>query len=125
MYKYRELGALGAGTYGTVMRCLDITNGRTVAVKRLHDTMTGLKSAHDRRHCEMMVREISLLQAFDDNHVVPMIEAFRHHGHIHMVFPMMRCNLYRYLELNGGALTVDATKECVYQVSILLCDFYY
>ncbi|XP_022161581.1 cyclin-dependent kinase-like 2 [Myzus persicae] len=68
--------------------------------------MTGCRSAQDRRHCEMMVREICLLQALNDDHVVPMIEAFRHQGHVHMVFPLMRCNLYRYLELNGGSLTI-------------------
>lgn len=118
MYKYRELGSAGAGTYGAVMKCLDVTNGQSVAVKRLHDTMTGRRGAHDHRHCEMMVREICLLRALNDDHVVPLIEAFRHQGHVHMVFPLMRCNLYRYLELNNGALTVDATKKCVYQVSI-------
>lgn len=118
MYKYRELGTAGAGTYGTVMKCLDMTNGQSVAVKRLRYTMTEHQGAQYHRHCEMLVREICLLRALNDDHVVPMIEAFRHHGHIHIVFPLMRYNLYKYLELNGGALTIDATKECVYQVSI-------
>lgn len=118
MYKYRELGAIGAGTYGTVSKCLDVTNGQVVAVKKLRNTMNGRRGASYRRYCEMMVREICLLRALNDDHVVSMIETFRHNGHIHMVFPLMRYNLYRHLELNGGSLTVDDTKECIYQVSI-------
>lgn len=67
MNKYRELGSAGAGTYGTVMKCLDITNGQSVAVKRLRDTMTGRRGAYDQRYCEMMVREICLLRALNDD----------------------------------------------------------
>jgi len=112
------MGSVGAGTYGTVMKCFNVTNGQVVAVKRLRDSMAGRQGARQRRCCEMMVREICLLQALNNDHVVSMIETFRHKGYVHMVFPLMRYNLYKYLELNGGALTINATKACIYQVSI-------
>ncbi|XP_025207209.1 probable cell division protein kinase ECU08_0230 [Melanaphis sacchari] len=73
--------------------------------------MTGHQDAHNHRYSEMMVREICLLRIFNDDHIVSMIEAFRYNGLVHIVFPLMRCNLYRYLELNGGALTIDVTKK--------------
>lgn len=110
MDKYTVVGEMGQGTYGTVSECVDDTTGRTVAVKKLRNPI------YDSRHCEMIVREISILRKLSDDHVVPMVGAFRHRGLVHMVFPIMWCNLYKYLELNGGALTVDRTRECMFQV---------
>lgn len=111
MDRYAAVGALGEGTYGTVAECVDGTTGRAVAVKRMRNTM------RDGRHREMAVREVATLRRLDHDHVVPMVDAFRHRGRVHMVFPFMRCNLYAYLqEQNGGALTADEAKGCVYQV---------
>lgn len=111
MDRYAAVGAVGEGTYGTVAECVDGTTGRAVAVKRMRNSL------RDRRHCEMVVREMATLRRLDHDHVVPMIDAFRHRGRVHMVFPFMRRNLYAYLqEQNGGALTVDEARGCVYQV---------
>lgn len=111
MDKYTTLNIVGEGTYGMVMKCVDKTTGLPVAMKILRHRM----NSHS-FYCKMIVREISLLQMLKHEHVVQIIEAFRDDGYVYMVFPFMQCNLYNYLEQNGGALTVDCTKECMYQV---------
>lgn len=112
MDKYTVLSTLGKGTYGMVAKCLDKSTGLLVAIKKLKNSLY-------RNHyfSEMIVREISLLRLLSNEHVVPIIDAIRVSGYIYMVFPLMQCNLYTYLEQNGGILTVDHTKECMYQVS--------
>lgn len=114
MDNYIKLSIVGEGTYGIVMKCLNKSTGLPVAVKKLRNTI----HSHS-YYCEMIVREISLLKMLSHEHVVLMIEAFRDHGYIYMVFPFMLCNLYKHLEQNGGVLTVDCTKECMYQVFII------
>uniref|UniRef100_A0A2S2QRV1 Cyclin-dependent kinase-like 5 n=1 Tax=Sipha flava TaxID=143950 RepID=A0A2S2QRV1_9HEMI len=110
MERYQMLGIVGEGSFGVVAKCLNKTTGRTVAVKKLLDS---------KRYPVTVVREISLLHAFENDHVMPMIEAFRHCGYIYIVFPYMRRNLYMYLEMNNGVLTMDEAKICVYQVRTL------
>lgn len=112
MDKYTTLDIVGEGTYGMVIKCLDLMTGQLVAVKKLRNAL------HDSRHCEMIVREFSLLRTLNNDHVVPIVDAFRHCGHVYMVFPLMRSSLYRHMELCGGSLEVDEAKEYVYQVSV-------
>ncbi|VVC29270.1 Protein kinase domain,Protein kinase-like domain,Protein kinase, ATP binding site,Serine/threonine- [Cinara cedri] len=111
MDKYIVLGTVGEGTYGTVAKCLNESTGLMVAMKRLRNP---LQSGH--YYSEMIVREINLLRLLRNDHVVEIIDVIRVSGYIYMVFPFMQCNLYTYLENNGGALTMDHTKECIYQV---------
>lgn len=111
MEKYTLLTMLGEGTYGTVARCQDTNTGRVVAVKRLKNRLVG-------HYSQMIVHEIGLLRALDDDHVVPLIDAFRHGTYVYMVFPLMRCNLYQYMQLRGGGLSEEDAKRCVYQVRL-------
>lgn len=115
MNKYTALSIVGEGTYGMVLKCLDKVTGLAVAIKKLRNVV-------DTYHCNMIMREINLLRMLDNEHVVPLLEVFRLNGYIYMVFPFMWYNLYRYLELKGGALTIDDTRECVYQVR--RCKYY-
>lgn len=109
MERYTVLDIVGEGSFGVVAKCLNKINGRTVAVKKLLDS----------KWCpDTIVREISLLHAFKHDHVMPIIEAFRYCGYVYIVFPYMRRNLYTYLKMNKGVLTVDDAKKCVYQVRI-------
>lgn len=118
MDKYKELDIVGEGTYGMVVKCEDETTGQIVAIKKLKNT-TSLGPIF----CKMIVRELNLLRILNHNHVVSVIEVFRYHGYIYMVFPFMLYNLYKHKELNGGTLTLDRTKECMYQVSRILIFF--
>lgn len=111
MNRYTTVNKVGEGTYGTVWKCVEKTTGQAVAIKRLKNPL------YDRYHCEITVREIKMLRTLSNIHVVSMIEAFRHRGFVYMVFPYMRCNLYMYLELNDGVLSMEKTKVCMYQVS--------
>lgn len=109
MNNYIALNIIGEGTYGMVLKCINKVTGLPVAVKKLRNVVNSY-------HCDMIVREINLLRMLDNEHVVPLIEVFRLHGYVYMVFPFMHCNLYKHLELKGGALTIDDTRKCVYQV---------
>lgn len=111
MDKYTILDIVGEGSFGMVMRCLNDSTGQLVAVKKLRNPVN--QSSH---YLDMIVREIGLLQILVHDHVVQMIDTFRFCGYVYLVFPLMQCNLYKYMELNGGKLTMHSTKICMYQV---------
>lgn len=111
MDNYTVLCTVGEGTYGTVAKCLDESTGLLVAIKKLRSPLQ-----RGRYYSEMIVREINILRLLNNDHVVPIINSIRVSGYIYMVFPFIRCNLYTYLEQNGGTLTVNQTRECMYQV---------
>lgn len=111
MNKYTMMGIVGKGTFGTVARCKNNMTGQLVAIKKLRNPVH-----QSSRYLNMIVREVSLLKMLIHNHVVQMIDVFRLSGYVYLVFPLMECNLYKYMEMNGSALTVYHTKECMYQV---------
>lgn len=110
MDKYTILEIVGEGTFGMVMKCLNST-GQLVAVKKLRNPVS-----HGNHYLDLIVREIGLLQILVNDHIVQLIDTFRFCGYVYLVFPLMQLNLYKYMELNGGKLTINCMKKCMYQV---------
>lgn len=107
MERYPIIHVVGEGSFGMVAKCRDVTTGRLVAIKKLFDSQ---------RYPVTAVREVSVLHALKHDHVIPMIEAFRHCGYVYLVFQYMDYDLYKHLKLNNGVLTEYEAKRCTYQV---------
>uniref|UniRef100_A0A8C4RL72 cyclin-dependent kinase n=1 Tax=Erpetoichthys calabaricus TaxID=27687 RepID=A0A8C4RL72_ERPCA len=56
MDKYENLGLVGEGSYGLVMKCKNKANGRIVAIKKF------LESEEDKMVKKIAMREIKLLK---------------------------------------------------------------
>ena len=60
MDKYENLGTIGEGSYGVVLKCKDKTNGLTVAIKKFLDT------DNEKTVKKIATREIKILKVFQD-----------------------------------------------------------
>ena len=56
MEKYENLGTIGEGSYGVVLRCKDKTNGLTVAIKKF------LEPDNEKTVKKIATREIKILK---------------------------------------------------------------
>ena len=56
MEKYENLGTIGEGSYGVVLRCKDKTNGLTVAIKKF------LEPENEKTVKKIATREIKILK---------------------------------------------------------------
>ena len=58
MERYENLGTVGEGSYGVVLKCKDKTNGLVVAIKKF------LELESDRNVRKIASREIKILKVF-------------------------------------------------------------
>eukprot|EP01116_Phalansterium_solitarium_P011157 TRINITY_DN2676_c1_g1_i3.p1 TRINITY_DN2676_c1_g1~~TRINITY_DN2676_c1_g1_i3.p1 ORF type:complete len:784 (-),score=185.19 TRINITY_DN2676_c1_g1_i3:137-2488(-) len=129
--RYRVVDMLGQGTFGQVVKCIDIHTNDHVAIKIVKN-----KPAYFNQG----LIEISILEMlnhqFDPDgkhHIVRLQEYFIHRNHLCLVFELLNLNLYDLIRQNqfrGLSLTLircfmilllDALK-LMYQASVIHCD---
>ena len=85
-------GKLGAGTYGEVFACTDLTNGRAVAMKKIQINMA------DELTPLLFLREVSSLRATSSHPcIVKLLDVSYLDGEASLVFELLDCDLRRYL----------------------------
>jgi len=95
-YRFEVQRALGRGSFGQVVGCLDHRTQRQVAVKIIRNRA---------KYAEQAMLEVQLLtqlaraEAPDRSHVVRMVECIRFRNHVCIVFELLSVNLYDFLKL--------------------------
>ncbi|KAG6959801.1 hypothetical protein JG688_00009922 [Phytophthora aleatoria] len=94
-FRYEVLSALGQGSFGQVVCCLDHRTGKQVAVKIIRNR---------RKYRDQALVEVKLLtqlqRASDENsHVVRMEEFFQFRDHVCIAFEVLGMNLYDFLKM--------------------------
>lgn len=95
-YRFEVQRALGRGSFGQVVECLDHRTQRQVAVKIIRNRA---------KYAEQAMLEVQLLtqlaraDAPERSHVVRMVECFRFRNHVCIVFELLGANLYDFLKL--------------------------
>ncbi|POM75266.1 CMGC/DYRK/DYRK2 protein kinase [Phytophthora palmivora] len=97
-YRYEVLNALGQGSFGQVVCCLDHRTRKQVAVKIIRNR---------RKYRDQALVEVQLLEKlqraatdWDDNpHIVRMEEYFQFRDHVCIVFEVLGMNLYDFLKM--------------------------
>ncbi|RMZ95847.1 cyclin-dependent kinase-like 2 isoform X4 [Brachionus plicatilis] len=110
MEKYENLGTVGEGSYGVVIKCKDKTNGSVVAIKKF------LESENDRAVKKIAFREIKILKSLRHENLVNLIEVFRRNRKIYLVFEYIDQNLLEEIEKTKNGLGEEKTREIMYQV---------
>lgn len=110
MEKYENLGTVGEGSYGVVIKCKDKTNGNLVAIKKF------LESENDRAVKKIAFREIKILKSLRHENLVNLIEVFRRNRKIYLVFEYIDQNLLEEIEKTKNGLGEEKTREIMYQV---------
>eukprot|EP00118_Oscarella_pearsei_P005515 m.25402 g.25402 ORF g.25402 m.25402 type:complete len:626 (+) comp28798_c0_seq7:107-1984(+) len=98
IYRYEVLEVLGKGSFGQVVKALDLKTNSLVAIKIIRNK---------RRFHKQALVEVSILQALrmkdrDGRYnIIHMTEFFYHRNHLCIVFNLMTMNLYDLIRKNG------------------------
>ncbi|CAG7833948.1 unnamed protein product [Allacma fusca] len=113
MNRYKTLGPLGDGTYGSVVLGQRIDTGEKVAIKRMKKKYTTWDEA-------MSLREVKSLKKLSHANVVKLKEVIRENDTLYFVFEYMKENLYQLMksryERGEKVFPEDVIQKMIYQV---------
>ncbi|XP_067852291.1 cyclin-dependent kinase-like 2 isoform X2 [Heptranchias perlo] len=110
MEMYENLGLVGEGTYGSVMKCRHKETGQVVAIKRFQDR------DDDRLVKKIAVREIRFLKQFRHENLVNLIEVFKQKKRLFLVFEFVDHTVLDDLERFPNGLESKKLRKCLIQV---------
>lgn len=110
MEKYENIGVVGEGSYGLVMKCRHRETGQLVAIKKFIET------EEDMTVRKMALREIRMLKKLRHENLVNMIEVFRRKRRFYLVFEFMDHTILDELEAAEGGLGEDKCREHIFQI---------
>ncbi|TPP61470.1 Cyclin-dependent kinase 2 [Fasciola gigantica] len=110
MEKYDNLGMVGEGSYGMVMKCRNRETGQIVAIKKFLD------SEEDKLVKKIAAREIKMLKQLRHDNLVNLLEVFRRKKRLYLVFEFVDHTVLEDLENNPKGLDDMATKKILFQV---------
>ncbi|XP_075259549.1 uncharacterized protein LOC142351427 isoform X2 [Convolutriloba macropyga] len=110
MDKYDNLGMVGEGSYGAVMKCRHKETNQLVAIKKF------LESEDDKVVKKIAMREIKMLRQLQHDHLVNLLEVFRRKKRLYLVFEFVDHTVLDDLERNPHGLDETRCKKVLWQV---------
>ena len=113
---YDYLGTIGEGTYGVVIKARQKATGQLVAIKKFKE------SDADDQVRKTALREIRILQSLRHENIVSLLEFFRRHQKVYLVFEYVERTLLQEMESRGGSngtgggLEKHDVKRIMYQL---------
>ncbi|XP_043202710.1 cyclin-dependent kinase-like 4 [Amphibalanus amphitrite] len=112
MEKYDQLGVVGEGSYGVVIKCRHRESGRIVAIKRFLEGEQ--QDVHVRK---VAMREIRTLRRLRHENLVNLLEVFRQKRRLCLVFEFVENTVLHLLEARGdGGLPPDVVRSYMLQL---------
>uniref|UniRef100_A0A8C4RN71 Cyclin-dependent kinase-like 2 n=1 Tax=Erpetoichthys calabaricus TaxID=27687 RepID=A0A8C4RN71_ERPCA len=110
MDKYENLGLVGEGSYGLVMKCKNKANGRIVAIKKF------LESEEDKMVKKIAMREIKLLKQLRHDNLVNLLEVCKKKRRWYLVFEFVERTVLDDLEQFPNGMENSKVKKYLYQI---------
>ncbi|CAH8658737.1 unnamed protein product [Schistosoma curassoni] len=110
MEKYENLGLVGEGSYGMVIKCKNKESGRIVAIKKFID------SEDDKHVKKIALREIRMLKQLRHDNLVNLLEVFRRKKRLYLVFEFVDNTILDDLEKHPNGIDEMRTKRTLFQV---------
>ncbi|XP_067928199.1 cyclin-dependent kinase-like 4 [Watersipora subatra] len=110
MDKYENLGPVGEGSYGMVLKCRHKETQQIVAVKKF------LESEDDTMVKKIAMREVRMLRQLRHENLVNLIEVFRKKKRLYLVFEFVDHTVLDELERCPTGLDESFTKKIIWQV---------
>ncbi|XP_049645830.1 cyclin-dependent kinase-like 2 [Suncus etruscus] len=110
MEKYENLGLVGEGSYGMVMKCRNKNNGRIVAIKKF------LESDDDKMVKKIAMREIKLLKQLRHENLVNLLEVCKKKKRWYLVFEFVDHTMLDDLELFPNGLDYQLVQKYLFQI---------
>jgi len=110
MEKYDNLGMVGEGSYGMVMKCKHKESGQIVAIKKF------LESEDDKMVKKIAMREVRMLRKLRHENLVNLIEVFRRKKRLYLVFEFVDHTVLDDLEKYPNGLSEMTVRKILWQV---------
>eukprot|EP00071_Canis_lupus_P035638 XP_022269195.1 cyclin-dependent kinase-like 2 isoform X3 [Canis lupus familiaris] len=110
MEKYENLGLVGEGSYGMVMKCRNKDSGRIVAIKKF------LESDDDKTVKKIAMREIKLLKQLRHENLVNLLEVCKKKKRWYLVFEFVDHTILDDLELFPNGLDYQLVQKYLFQI---------
>ncbi|XP_035280754.1 cyclin-dependent kinase-like 2 [Anguilla anguilla] len=110
MDKYENLGLVGEGSYGMVMKCRNKDNGRIVAVKKF------LESEDDKTVKKIALREIKMLKQLRHENLVNLLEVCKKKRRWYLVFEFVDRTVLDDLEQYPNGLDCGRVRKYLFQI---------
>ncbi|XP_012987888.2 cyclin-dependent kinase-like 2 isoform X2 [Esox lucius] len=110
MEMYENLGMVGEGSYGAVMKCRHKECGRIVAVKRF------LESEDDKTVKKIVLREIKMLKRLRHENLVNLLEVWKKRRRWYLVFEFVERTVLDDLEQSPSGLDYCRLRRYLYQI---------
>ncbi|OQR81823.1 cyclin-dependent kinase-like [Thraustotheca clavata] len=110
MENYENLGTIGEGTYGVVLKCRHRETGQIVAIKKFKE------SDEDEQVRKTAMREIRILKQLKHENIVNLIEVFRRKGKLYLVFEYVEKTILEEIEKNPEGLEPNAIRSLMWQL---------
>ncbi|XP_069832877.1 cyclin-dependent kinase-like 2 isoform X2 [Dendropsophus ebraccatus] len=110
MEKYENLGLVGEGSYGMVMKCRHKESGRIVAIKKF------LESEDDKMVKKIAMREIKLLKQLRHENLVNLLEVCKKKKRWYLVFEFVDRTVLDDLEQFPSGLDFNRVRKYLFQI---------
>lgn len=110
MEKYENLGLVGEGSYGMVMKCRNKDSGRIVAIKKF------LESDDDKMVKKIAMREIKLLKQLRHENLVNLLEVCKKKKRWYLVFEFVDHTILDDLKLFPNGLDYQVVQKYLFQI---------
>ncbi|KAG7461749.1 hypothetical protein MATL_G00194420 [Megalops atlanticus] len=110
MEKYENLGLVGEGSYGMVIKCRNKENGRIVAVKKF------LESEDDKTVKKIALREIKMLKQLRHENLVNLLEVCKKKRRWYLVFEFVDRTVLDDLEQYPNGLDYTRVRKYLFQI---------
>ncbi|KAG1695326.1 Cyclin-dependent kinase-like 2 [Nymphon striatum] len=110
MDKYDNLGLIGEGSYGLVMKCMHRESGQIVAIKKF------LETDDDKVTKRIAIREVRMLKQLRHENLVNLIEVFRRKRRLYLVFEYVDHTILDELESKPNGLDEQTCRQYIFQV---------
>lgn len=110
MERYENLGLVGEGSYGMVMKCRNKDSGRIVAIKKF------LESDDDKMVKKIAMREIKLLKQLRHENLVNLLEVCKKKKRWYLVFEFVDHTVLDDLKLFPNGLDYQVVQKYLFQI---------